>query len=345
MDLGFFQSLLEMDSTTGSERAAAEFLSRALKTPANRVECFEVGDGSLNVRASWGNPRIFFCTHCDTVPPYLPPVFEPVAAGTVLPDGSRTTGDDTLIRGRGACDAKGQIAAMFDACKQLEESGKTDFALLVLAGEETGSFGAKAYTRDCPGGDVVIVGEPTDGKMVSASKGTQSFTVTLRGRACHSGYPSLGESAVDRFVDFCNWLRAVAFPLDPELGETTWNIGQLRSDNPQNILSPEVTFRLYFRTTFASEAMVKALPFPDAEVVAHGGDSPMHYLTVPGLPLTTVAFGSDAPQLKRFARRALCGPGSIRVAHTDREYVLLSQLEAAAAQYVRMYQALTDNTI
>ncbi|MBR1573744.1 MAG: M20/M25/M40 family metallo-hydrolase [Bacteroidales bacterium] len=341
MDTTLLRDILGMDSTSGRERAVAEHLAVALQTPGNRVQTFEVGDGSLNVLASWGEPKLYFCTHCDTVPPYIPPVFEPVAPGTVLPDGSRTAGEDILIRGRGACDAKGQVAAMFEACKQLEASGKTDFALLILAGEETGSFGAKAYTRDCPGGDIVVVGEPTDGKMVSASKGTQSFSVTLRGRACHSGYPALGESAVERFVDFCNWLRALDFPLDPELGETTWNIGQLRSDNPQNILSPEVSFRLYFRTTFASEAIVKALPFPDAEVVAHGGDSPMHYLTVPGLPQTTVAFGSDAPQLKRFARRALCGPGSITVAHTDREFVLLSQLEAAAAQYVRIYDDLT----
>ena len=341
MDTTLLRDILGMDSTSGRERAVAEHLAVALQTPGNRVQTFEVGDGSLNVLASWGEPKLYFCTHCDTVPPYIPPVFEPVAPGTVLPDGSRTAGEDILIRGRGACDAKGQVAAMFEACQQLEASGKTDFALLILAGEETGSFGAKAYTRDCPGGDIVVVGEPTDGKMVSASKGTQSFSVTLRGRACHSGYPALGESAVERFVDFCNWLRALDFPLDPELGETTWNIGQLRSDNPQNILSPEVSFRLYFRTTFASEAIVKALPFPDAEVVAHGGDSPMHYLTVPGLPQTTVAFGSDAPQLKRFARRALCGPGSITVAHTDREFVLLSQLEAAAAQYVRIYDDLT----
>lgn len=340
----WFRQILETESTSGTERTLGERLTAILKTPANRVETFEVGDGSINVLARWGEPKIWFCTHMDTVPPYISPVFENIPAGTVLPDGRTAEKDDILVRGRGTCDAKGQILSMFEACKVLESRGETDFALLVLAGEEAGSFGAKAYTRDCPGGDLVVVGEPTDGKMAEASKGTKSFGITIKGVPCHSGYPALGVSAVERFVDFCNKLRATDFPIDDILGETTWNIGQLHSDNPQNILSGRVDFRLYFRTTFASDSLVTSVMESMAneytEIDSRGGDTPMKYLTVNGLPRTIVSFGSDAPQLGNFHRRALCGPGSIAVAHTEDEYVLLSQLEEAVKTYTTIYDSL-----
>ena len=59
-------------------------------------------------------------------------------------------------------------------------------------------------------------------------------------------------------------------------------------------------------------------------------------MTLEGFPQTTVAFGSDTPRLSKFARRALCGPGSISVAHTAAEHILLQDIETAVEQYVRM---------
>jgi acetylornithine deacetylase/succinyl-diaminopimelate desuccinylase-like protein len=55
-----------------------------------------------------------------------------------------------------------------------------------------------------------------------------------------------------------------------------------------------------------------------------------------------VAFGSDAPQLTGFRYKILCGPGSILVAHKEEEHVSMSDLEAAAANYVRMYEIITN---
>ena len=129
---------------------------------------------------------------------------------------------------------------------------------------------------------------------------------------------------------------------------TTWNVGKLRSDNPQNILSPEVSFRLYFRTTFASDSLIlKALEGicpAGTEVEALGGDDPLHYFSeVPGIPGRPMAFGSDAPRLRHFARRAICGPGSILTAHTDREQVRLSELETAVEQYIRIFKSVNNS--
>ncbi len=328
----------------------AEFLKGRLPLGDCAVRADEVGDGTLNLLFDWsgtGCPSFVFCTHLDTVPPYIPPEVVSVRKGDILPDGKAAEEDDTMVKGRGSCDAKGQIAAMYSACLRLYEEGFRDFGLLLLAGEETGSFGAKAYSKDRPGGRFVLVGEPTDNCLVTASKGTKSFEVTIPGKACHSGYPDQGRSAVDRFVRFYNALKMTRFPDDPVLGSTTWNIGKLMSDNPQNILSPEIRFRLYFRTTFVTDGFVEDILsgiFPhDASVTAFGGDTPLHYFhDVEGIETKAVSFGSDAPRINGFPMKAICGPGSILTAHTDKEYVLLYQLEKAEDQYLRIFKTINE---
>lgn len=348
MDLDLFMDMLAFSSTSGSERAFAQFLMERLRTSGCEVSAREVGDGTLNVLLDWsgtGRPSFVFCTHMDTVPPYIAPSMEQVRAGGILPDGNRASQDDTIFKGRGTCDAKGQIFSMYCACLELQKQGFRDFGLLILSGEETGSFGAKAWTRDCPGGDFVLVGEPTGNCLVSASKGTKAFEITLKGRPCHSGYPEEGRSAVRMFVDLMNMLDVVEFPEDEILGRTTWNAGRLVSDNPQNILSPSLTFRLYFRTTFATDALIHdkllgACPRGGLSTVeAFGGDEPLEYFSdVEGISSRTVSFGSDAPRLTRFRRRAICGPGSILTAHTDNEYVLLSDLLRAVEQDILIFK-------
>ena len=370
MDTLLFKEMLSVDSTSGRERALADFLVDRFQTDSNKVERFDVvsmaGDvpeGSgipQNLLFSWGKPKVVFCTHLDTVPPFIAPEFD----------------DDGKVRGRGTCDAKGQIFAMWEACKALADRGYDGFGLLLLAGEETGSYGAKAFREQHPGAEWVIVGEPTDNCMASAAKGTKSFEVTFTGKAFHSGYPQFGVSAVELFNDFVNALRSIRFPLDETLGETTWNIGRLSSDNPQNILSEKLTCRVYFRTTFESDEMVcnimKNIAGKDAKlrfgrprvqdgsdvvakdvapwqkamsVQAFGGDSPSRFDVMDGFEAKPVAFGSDAPQLTNFPHKILCGPGSILVAHRDDEHILLKDIEAAVDNYINIFETIRSTTL
>lgn len=390
MDIEFFLQMLQIDSTSGREGEFAAFLAETLLTSKCRLERFPVESMAdccpeghplpENLLFSWGTPRVIFCTHLDTVPPYI---------SHEIRHPERSEGSfSPVIYGRGSADAKGQIFAMYSACLELEKRGCTDFGLLLLAGEETGSFGAKAFNAlmqgDMSGGVsgeaplnpdevLLVVGEPTDNCMASAAKGTKSFEVEFEGEAFHSGYPEHGRSAVMMFNDFVNALRSIGFPHDPVLGETTWNIGRLSSDNPQNILSDRLTCRVYFRTTFESDQMVcnvmKNIAGPQArlrfgrprvqdgsdivakdvadwqrymKVTAFGGDDPTRFEVLDGFASKPVSFGSDAPQLKCFGRKILCGPGSILVAHRDDEHILLSDLQTAKDIYVDIYKRLRD---
>ena len=332
-DTDLYMAMLSTESTSGKERALSEYLATQFSSvPGAVLTRYEVGDGTENLLLSWGEPQTVFCSHMDTVPPYIPPTTE------TLPDG------DIMFHGRGTCDAKGQIIALYTACQELARRGETGFGLLLLSGEETGSYGAKAFRTQHKGGRTVIVGEPTDGCMVSASKGTKSFGLTFHGKAFHSGYPEMGDSAVLHFTDFVQRLQEARLPEDTLLGPTTWNIGKLSSDNPQNILSERLDCRLYFRTTFASDEAVKKMmeSVPYADVKAYGGDTPMEYLTLDGFRTKTVAFGSDAPQLTNYENKILCGPGSILVAHRPEESIRLSEIREAAENYVRMFEILKN---
>ena len=356
MDLNFFNRILNIDSTSGREVGLAEFLSAEFAAPGRKIEVLEVGDGSKNLLVSWGVPKLMFCSHLDTVPPYIAPT-------------SKEGG--SVVCGRGTCDAKGQIFAMWEACKALEAKGYDGFGLLLLAGEETGSVGAKAFRDQHPGAEWVVVGEPTDNCMACAAKGTKSFEVTFTGKAFHSGYPEYGESAVLYFNDFVNALRSIRFPSDELLGETTFNIGKLSSDNPQNILSPSLTCRVYFRTTFETDEMVcnimKNMAGPDARlrfgrpkvqdgsdivakevapwqaamtVKAFGGDVPTRFEVFEGFETKPVSFGSDAPQLTNCPRKILCGPGSILVAHRPDEHIRIDDIETAIANYIKIAEQI-----
>lgn len=323
IDYNLFEDILGFDSTSGRERPLAEFLAKRLKAP--KVETSEVGDGTLNLLLSWGKPRVVFCTHMDTVPPYIAP-----------------TVGESVVRGRGACDAKGQIIALYTACCELAAAGREGFGLLLLSGEETGSWGAKAFAKLPFKADLLVIGEPTENKMISASKGTKAYELVFKGEAFHSGYPQFGSSAVEKFVDFVNALRTKHFPFDDVLGDTTYNIGKLVSDNPQNILSPELQCRLYFRTTFASDGPVHEWMMTEVSKVADvrfiGGDIPASYLTFDGFPAGPASFGTDAPHLLNFRHKIICGPGSIRHAHRDDEHVLTADLETAVRNYVEFFR-------
>ena len=267
IDRKLFLDILGFDSTSGAEGALAEFLEKALAAPvtggaagsgtaagprpgsgaavAPRVQTWDVPEGGRNLLFSWGEPRVVFCTHIDTVPPYIPPTC-PVKNGqkcktppafwegglSKSAENARASSSDPaadLVFGRGTCDAKGQIVALYAACRQLAAEGLDGFGLLLLSGEETGSWGAKAFAKTDFRAPYLIIGEPTEGKMVSACKGTKAFELVFHGEAFHSGYPQFGHSAIDSFVDFVNERRAEYFGSDPELGPTTWNIGRLHS--------------------------------------------------------------------------------------------------------------------
>src|SRR4029453_12657861 len=150
--------------------------------------------------------RVFLSTHMDTVPPHI-----------------NATEDDNYIYGRGACDAKGIIAAQISAAEQLRAEGVNDIGLLFTVDEEAGSEGARV-ANDHPlatSCEYLINGEPTDNKLATGSKGSLRLRIKADGRAAHSAYPEHGLSAIDILLDVLGDIRRCAWPSNENFGETT----------------------------------------------------------------------------------------------------------------------------
>ena len=95
---GLTRRLVDIESITGNEGAVGDFLCDELRRRGFEAHKMPVEGTRANVLATsagHGRPEIFFSTHMDTVPPFI-----------------TSSGDDSRIYGRGACDAKGIIAAI-----------------------------------------------------------------------------------------------------------------------------------------------------------------------------------------------------------------------------------------
>src|SRR4029077_14762548 len=120
--------------------------------------------------------------------------------------------DGEFIHGRGACDAKGIIAAQVEAASRLCAAGVTGFGLLFVVGEERNSAGALAANRNPPGSRYLIDGEPTDNRLAVGTKGVLRLALEASGRMAHSAYPELGESAIEKLLEALHRLKALELP-------------------------------------------------------------------------------------------------------------------------------------
>jgi acetylornithine deacetylase len=321
--------ILRYDSTSGSENELAMYISDKYKPKNSSSEIQVTENGRLNVFFKYGEPKIIFCSHLDTVPPYI----RPIKSGET-------------IFGRGSCDAKGQLAYLLEVYKQLIEEGYSNFGMLMVSGEEDGSQGAIKANSNLKNCDYIIIGEPTENKLIKASKGNLLVKVNFKGLSCHSGYPQNGDSAVNRMIDFLNRLYSMDFPEDDLLGKTTYNIGKVESLNAHNVVSDSAECKIFFRTTFATDKVLRKKLFEikddNTELEFIYGDEPMNFYTIDGFKSDIVSFGTDAPAFTNVKNKILYGPGSILDAHTEKEFVKIKDLNKAVEDVKIIYKKIVN---
>lgn len=322
------RQLIDIESITGKEGDAATFLASHLETLGYLVERMPVEGERFNVFAKPANvdqPALIFSTHIDTVPPFLP-----------------SSEDEHNIYGRGSCDAKGIIAAQITACEQLRHTGKS-VGLLFVVGEERDSLGAAVANQNPRGSRFLVNGEPTDNRIALASKGALRVEVIAHGRMAHSAYPELGESAIDKLLDALQALRAMKLPDNPQVGPSTVNIGIIEGGRATNVIPDFAKAQLLYRLVRPSEelrASILSAVGTLAEVKFVLDIPYMRFVTVPGIPTMTASFTTDIPQLSAWGEPVLLGPGSILVAHTDREFLSKAELMQAVGLYVQIGEYL-----
>ena len=240
------RALVDIESITDNEGEVAAYLHRHLSQLAaksgGQVERMEVEPGRANVLACWGKPVVTLSTHMDTVPPFFP-----------------AREDAEFIWGRGACDAKGIIAAMVAAAEKLLGEGVRNFGLLFVVGEERNSAGAAVAARSPRGSRYLVNGEPTENKLAVGTKGNLRVDLRAAGKTAHSAYPELGVSAIEKLLDVLADMRRIPMPEDPVMGPSTMNIGLIEEGHAPNVIPDSASAQILYRTVCPSTELRRKL--------------------------------------------------------------------------------------
>ncbi|HMG32627.1 MAG TPA: M20/M25/M40 family metallo-hydrolase [Blastocatellia bacterium] len=320
--------LISIPSTSGIEGEVVEFIAGQLREIGFGVKVWDALPGRPNVYARVGNPDVVMSSHTDTVPPFFD-----------------VREDDEFIYGRGACDTKGLIAAMIVASRELIKEGVNDFGLLFVVGEEAGSKGAQDANKVDNTCRYLINGEPTESKLALGSKGGVRLILRAHGRAAHSAYPELGESAIHKLVGVLADLSATRLPTDPTLGSTTMNVGLINGGVAGNVIAPEAEAELVFRVVSKSvdiKRLIEECIAGRVEIQYTFECDPVFMQRLDGFETSVVSFTTDIPMLTNWGLPLLFGPGSILDAHTADEKISKAELARAPGSYAGIVRQLKE---
>ena len=302
--------------------------------------------------------RILLAPHLDTVPGMSEEQYVPKTQGG-------------RIYGRGACDTKGSVAAMFAALCQLAARGprptETEIVFAGLADEEHLQVGSRGLAASGFKADLAIVGEPTRLKIVTAHKGSLWLGLETRGVAAHGSRPELGRNAIHEMAqavclleeDYSRELRRRRHPV---LGCGTVNVGVMAGGTQPNIVPDvcraSVDRRLLPGETAKSACQEMAELFRRRKLRVKVVDQK----GAPGLPMETDV---RLPQVRKFFAVAgqkktagvdyycdaavlaeggipsvVFGPGDVAQAHTADEWIARASLEAATNLLVKYLRSL-----
>ena len=276
---------------------------------------------------------------------------------------------DGKLFGRGTCDMKSFYAIALAQVPQMLEKGiKKPIHFALSYDEEVGCLGAPAMISEMvsnvPKPSAVIVGEPTDMKVVVRHKGIMTFEAFIRGHEVHSSQQHRGVSAVmtagrmiEKLYQMQEYNKKTS---DPDNGfappYTTVHVGQVNGGTAHNITARDAWFVCDIRAIAGQMPMDFYEEFKawvDAEVVpgmqATNADTGVRLepgLFVPGLDsgddeeavqlakqitgengTEIVSYGTEAGQFQMAGYSVvICGPGSIDQAHQANEFITLDQI-------------------
>lgn len=303
--------LLGIPSVSGHEAALASHVAEVLRStfPSSEVDVQDLGDGGANVLMKQGHPQLLLTTHLDTVP------------GVVTP-----RSDETTIWGRGACDAKGQIAVQICALAEAAANGAENFGCFFVSGEEVDSRGAKAaLAHPYVSSTTVVNGEPTGLRFVTRSWGIIELELRAEGRAAHSSTSS-GIRATHALVHDLSALAAL------ENTERKVNIGVIAGGVASNVTAPQASALVGIRFRDDTAGLLADIKkcTRECDVTVRQVIDPLTFDTPTGASVAEVAFASDGEiYMSRFRNVMQFGPGDIEHAHTASEHVRINDLNEA----------------
>ncbi|MEO8422296.1 MAG: M20 family metallopeptidase [Actinomycetota bacterium] len=316
---------------------------------------------------SGGRPSLAWNGHLDVVPVGDPSNWVHGPWEGVVEDGR--------LIGRGSADMKGPVASALAAAAAVRRAGiELDGTLtfhLAADEEHMGMYGTKVlWDRGMLVQDACIVGEPSDLRVGLAERGGAWITATARGKAAHGSQPNLGVNAIASMARLVLRLPEVLPDREhPLVGRPSVNAAVITGGSapnvvpdrcelvidrrivpgevdPSEVLAPfdrlaaeiavehpevELTFQLDGWTEAAEAAADTVIAVSAREAIAaERGGTPTD---VGFTGITDARFYINDAQIPT----VILGPGSLTVAHTANEWVLVDDLVAAARIYARIF--------
>lgn len=351
------------------EAALVELLERKIAPWGAEITVTEVFPNRPNLLAHFrGTDRtksLLLEAHADTVDvtdmAFDP--FDPVVA-------------DGRLRGRGACDTKGGMAAMLLALRYLlDRDGQPpiDVYFAATCNEETGAGGAKRLMTDGLRPDAAIVAEPTELEIVYATRGAVRLLIKTRGVPAHSSTPGRGVNAIDHMRRILAAIEEQMAPSlaqrpHPVMGAPTICVGTIHGGTQVNVVPAACAIEVDRRLVPGEDAAEVEREI--AEMVAAAGQGLDQFdatcRTMRGYPpfeedadgplaqrvaaacqkvlsratFATAPWSCDAGVFKQAGIPSIVlGPGSIRQAHTRDESIELAQVVTAVELYAEILSA------
>jgi acetylornithine deacetylase/succinyl-diaminopimelate desuccinylase-like protein len=355
-------AFLPGDRARTGERRAADFLASHGQLAGLDVKFQPVFPGRANLLARLKprgkmRRRILLAPHLDTVN---------ARDEQFIPRAKRGR-----LYGRGACDTKGSVAAMFSALCEVagatRRPSETEIVFAGLVDEEHGQSGSRALAASGFKADLAIVGEPTGLRVVTAHKGNLWLRFQTRGRSAHGARPELGRNAIHamaRVVDLLETRYAASLRHRRHiiLGRPTVSVGVISGGTQANIV-PDLCSILADRRTLPGETEQSVRKEIASLFRTHGLEVSMIDEKLGAcLPLETdirtplvaqfmncigqegplgVDYFCDASVLSQVGIPSVVfGPGDIAQAHTADEWVSLAQLDRARVVLTRFLSSL-----
>ncbi len=235
---------------------------------------------------------------------------------------------------------------MLEAGRRLLAAGEERIGFLFTVGEETLSDGAALANErlaDPWAPRHVIIGEPTDNRFIAAHKGIYKARLVAEGVAGHSSQ-DIGPSAIHELVAAAGKLINSEWGEHPVLGPGTLNVGQIGGGVAANVVADHAQADVLVRTVeepqLVEERILSCLGqhvHLERHYKAYG---PVDFHVPEGEEGLPVAFGTDAPHMRRWGRPLLFGCGSILDAHTAGETVGKRELEQCVQRHLRTVREL-----
>ncbi|MFH0796136.1 MAG: M20 family metallopeptidase [Candidatus Omnitrophota bacterium] len=350
--LNLLKTLVNIRSVSGEEQEIMLYLEKELKSWGVKTKRFQARDKRFNLLARYGEGQPVFClnSHADTVPP----------SGISVPYAESKNG---ILYGLGACDAKSSLAAMMAAFRNQVAAGERlngTLDLLISVDEERKNKGVHSVIKQGYQCRYAIVGEPTSLEIISHHMGQIFLELRARGRAAHSSSPWKGINAVDELIDVVNSIRRRVEDgnIFPGIGKQSLNLGAIRGGDVANrvpdscralidirILPGRSAADILSRTDalFKGNKNVSCKVLRKTEPMKPNKNpsfinlikSQARKITGRGVISKGTRFWTEAADFRNEldAETAVLGPGNIRQAHSENEFVKLTQVFQAAEIY------------